>query len=461
MVVDTAYYDLLGIEPTANAADIKKAYRKMSVKLHPDKNRDDPEATEKFQAVSEAYQVLSDDTLRAKYDTQGKEGAVPQQGFEDAGEYFAVIFGGEAFVSYIGELSLLKDITKSAELDEEERQQKEKEKEKEKTEDESKKQQTEESKESKPTASSEHVKTTSHDQSTQQTGPTSQPAESSTDRLMLEHTDTDSKATHTTGETTTTPTEEDLKAKEEQEKEKTKLEEHEEEVRKKREETIETLSKKLIERLSVLTESSYDEECKRSFQSKFQIEANMLKMESFGLDILHTIGKVYKSKGQIYLDSQQLFGIPGFFSGVKAKGGIVMDTFRTVSSALDAQSTMQELTKLQELKATEDELYDEKGEVIPKPTDEEIAELEKLLMGKVLNAAWHGSKYEIQSTLREVCDKVLNDKDEPKFKRVRRAEALILLGDVFAKTTRTKVEQEEAQIFEELVAEATKKKQAK
>ena len=139
-----------------------------------------------------------------------------------------------------------------------------------------------------------------------------------------------------------------------------------------------------------------------------------------------------------------------------------MDTFRTVSSALDAQSTMQELQKLQELKNSTDVLKDEKtGEEIPKPTDEELAELEKIVMGKVLSAAWHGSKYEIQSTLREVCDKVLKDETETKKVRARRAESLILLGKVFLNAKRSKVEQEEAQIFEELVAEATKKKQHK
>lgn len=52
MVKDTAYYDLLGIPPTAQEIDIKKAYRKAAIKLHPDKNPDDPEAGAKFQAVS-------------------------------------------------------------------------------------------------------------------------------------------------------------------------------------------------------------------------------------------------------------------------------------------------------------------------------------------------------------------------------------------------------------------------
>lgn len=58
MVVDTEYYDILQIKPDATAADIKKAYRKRSIKDHPDKNPNDPNATEKFQAISQAYQGM-------------------------------------------------------------------------------------------------------------------------------------------------------------------------------------------------------------------------------------------------------------------------------------------------------------------------------------------------------------------------------------------------------------------
>lgn len=441
MVVDTAYYDTLEVSVTATPVEIKKAYRKMSIKMHPDKNRDDPNATEKFQEISEAYQVLSDETLRAKYDKFGKESAVPNEGFEDADEYFAMIFGGEAFVSYIGELSLLKDLQKSAELNEEqEKKEKEEKEEKERL-------KSEEEKEKK--KGDDNISGTS--------AATGQNTTKESTPLQLhssEHAATEAQSDHTDKPSTE-------EVKNEETKEKSKLQEHEEEMRKKREETITTLSKKLIERLSLLTESENDTACQDAFKEKFQIEANLLKMESFGLDILHTIGKVYCTKAQIYLDSQQLFGIPGFFTSMKAKGGIVMDTFRTVSSALDAQSTMQELQKWQEMKANPDELRNEKGEIVEKPTDEEIAQLEKLLMGKVLNAAWHGNKYEIQSTLRDVCDKVLGDKSEPKDKRIQRANALMLLGKVFVNTTRSKVEQEEAQLFEELVAEATQKKQNK
>jgi len=97
MVADTQYYDALGVPPTATELEIKKAYRKLAVKLHPDKNPGDETAHEKFQVIGEAYQVLSDNQLRAAYDKHGKEGAMPSSGFEDPAEFFSMIFGGEVF----------------------------------------------------------------------------------------------------------------------------------------------------------------------------------------------------------------------------------------------------------------------------------------------------------------------------------------------------------------------------
>lgn len=97
MVKDTTYYDALEVPPTASEIEIKKAYRKLAIKLHPDKNPGDATASEKFQTIGEAYQVLSDPALRKRYDDFGKEGAMPSSGFEDPSEMFTEIFGGHAF----------------------------------------------------------------------------------------------------------------------------------------------------------------------------------------------------------------------------------------------------------------------------------------------------------------------------------------------------------------------------
>ncbi|XP_031844957.1 dnaJ homolog l(2)tid, mitochondrial isoform X2 [Nomia melanderi] len=65
------YYDVLGIPKNASAKDIKKAYYQLAKKYHPDTNKGDPNASKKFQEVSEAYEVLSDETKRKEYDTWG------------------------------------------------------------------------------------------------------------------------------------------------------------------------------------------------------------------------------------------------------------------------------------------------------------------------------------------------------------------------------------------------------
>ena len=67
------FYSILGVSKSANAAEIKKAYRALSLKYHPDKNADDPSAIDKFTDVSAAYEVLSDPDKRRKYDKGGEE----------------------------------------------------------------------------------------------------------------------------------------------------------------------------------------------------------------------------------------------------------------------------------------------------------------------------------------------------------------------------------------------------
>ncbi len=68
------YYDVLGVAREASADDLKKAYRKLAKKLHPDHNPNNPKAEDAFKELSEAYAVLSDAEARAKYDRYGKDG---------------------------------------------------------------------------------------------------------------------------------------------------------------------------------------------------------------------------------------------------------------------------------------------------------------------------------------------------------------------------------------------------
>lgn len=81
---NTTYYDTLGVEEDASAREIKKAYRKLARKHHPDRNPDDPDAEERFKEIQEAYSVLSDEEKRRQYDAQ-RRNPFGGQGFGQGG----------------------------------------------------------------------------------------------------------------------------------------------------------------------------------------------------------------------------------------------------------------------------------------------------------------------------------------------------------------------------------------
>lgn len=97
------YYEILGVSKNATDAELKKAYRKMAIKFHPDKNPDDKEAEEKFKEAAEAYEILSDQNKRARYDQYGHAGVDGNAGggfggggmnMDDIFDHFGDIFGG-------------------------------------------------------------------------------------------------------------------------------------------------------------------------------------------------------------------------------------------------------------------------------------------------------------------------------------------------------------------------------
>merc|ERR1712107_644430 len=109
-VVERELYDLLGVQPEATEAEIRKAFYKKSLALHPDKNPNNPEATEKFQAVSDAYRILGDEDRRRAYDDHGKESAATNMPKIEPLVFFAALFGTHHFEPYVGRLRLAQDI---------------------------------------------------------------------------------------------------------------------------------------------------------------------------------------------------------------------------------------------------------------------------------------------------------------------------------------------------------------
>lgn len=98
------YYEVLGVSKSASDDEIKKAHRKLAKQYHPDLNRDNPEAAEKFKELNEAYEVLSDSSKRAKYDQFGFAGVDPSYGGGGAGGYGGFDMGdiGDIFESFFG-----------------------------------------------------------------------------------------------------------------------------------------------------------------------------------------------------------------------------------------------------------------------------------------------------------------------------------------------------------------------
>ncbi|KAI9358496.1 X-domain of DnaJ-containing-domain-containing protein [Pilaira anomala] len=173
---------------------------------------------------------------------------------------------------------------------------------------------------------------------------------------------------------------------------------------------VEILCEKLVAKLDLYTPNT-----EKEFIETVKKEAEDLKFESHGVELLHTIGFIYNMKVNQYSSKKFAFGLGGMFHSVKEKSYIFSQTVGTLRSAYDLQSTFGELQKAEENGISE----------------EEKARLEETAAIKGLQAIWRGSKLEIESVLRDVCDEVLSDKKCSSEELSKRLHALRLIGNIY------------------------------
>ncbi|KAI9244431.1 X-domain of DnaJ-containing-domain-containing protein [Helicostylum pulchrum] len=185
-----------------------------------------------------------------------------------------------------------------------------------------------------------------------------------------------------------------------------------------RESRVEALASKLINKLSLYTELNDIEEEARyaAFANIIQIEAEDLKRENHGVELLHAIGYTYLTKANQYINKGFAFGLGGMFHSMKQKSYIISETVGTLRSALDLQSSYTELQKAEE-----------KGDL----TEEQRIKLETEAATKGLHAIWRGSKLEVESVLREVCDRILTDQSVSRETLKNRAVGLKIVGMIY------------------------------
>ncbi|WWC72635.1 uncharacterized protein I206_106599 [Kwoniella pini CBS 10737] len=348
--IDLAYYDILGLDSQCTTEQIKKAYRRLAIKFHPDKNRDDPDAEEKFKQISVAYQILSDSKLRKKYNEFGQKnggglggnGNEPAGGFQDPEEVFGKMFGGDRFEDLIGQISIGKDM--------------------------------------KDAFQQQHEQQESGDFMISPTGKPMMTPDAIQRKMLRDRAVAEEKA-------------------------------------KVRRERVDKLAKNLINKLNIFTEAAKGVEDKlvgASFREICRLEAEDLKEESYGTELLNAIGRAYQAKSAQHMASSQ-FAPLGWFHGAKNTFNVMGDTVSTVRSAL-------------ELKAVFDKLQQAEQSGMS-PAD--LRKLEEQAAEQGIRTLWKGAKLEVESVVRETCEKVLTEPSVSREKLHLRAHALGLMAEAY------------------------------
>lgn len=395
MVKDTTYYDILQVSVDASPQEIKKSYRKLAIKTHPDKNPDDPQAQTKFQELAKAYQVLIDDDLRKKYDQFGLDetnGEIPMD--QDPYEMLMTVFGGDSFTSWIGEYGLLKNFLNESEMFQDE------------------------------------------DEEGEEEGGTA----NGKDKNKSETSDSDkNESTELSKHNGKKAAAEKDAAREKARARREKMREFEtkrlEDQRIQVEMLISNLNKK-YEEYTISKKSGSESD----FLNKLQKEIDdNLKYESFGLELLQLIASVYKRKAKNFIMSKKTKGLSKIFTGTREKGKTVASMYKTVSAAMDAMKTQQ---------LTEDIDWDAMDPF-------QRANVETQIQGKSMGLFWALNKFELEQKLKMVVDKLLDDKSIPSKERINKANFLIMISDKFNSATRNPEDMDPVILeFEELVTNA-------
>ncbi|KAL8286722.1 hypothetical protein RQP46_004250 [Phenoliferia psychrophenolica] len=363
--LDMGYYELLGLPATCDLNDVKKAYRRLAIKYHPDKNPDDPSAGERFKDIAIAYATLSDEGLRHAYNEfgRGKGDGPSEEAMVDPEALFSQLFGGPAFQDIIGTISLGTEMKSAMQDDDED--------------------------------SSDPTPITPSTPTTVTVGKDGRvikpvPSPEEVERLA---------------------------------RKKAAKEAHEKKVADEKARVREARVVKLIERLknqiALFTEQAIGEEDQGTtdaVRAIWTIKAEELKQESYGVELLQTVGVAYSMKSKHYLASTGPvpFGLAGWFHSARSTVHIVNETVSTVRSAYALKEVFEKLSA-----AEKSGLSDEKKK-----------ELEDKAAQMGLHALFKGAKLEVQSVVREVCDRILGE-DIPIADLRKRAVAIGILGTVY------------------------------
>lgn len=293
--LDTSYYDILQVPVDADTDAIKKSYRKLALKHHPDKLSADkrtPEADEVFKQISVAYTVLSNPEERKKYNEFGPASKQQENGFVDPEEVFSSLFGGERFEDIIGKVSIGAEMKASLQRE--------------------------------------------HDQQEKESG--AQGGSGAVDGGEGSAGSSSSSKAAVKARKDMTPEEREADRKEREAKRAQEKAEAAERARV-REERVSELYAKLMKKIAIFTEqaaSPLDQEVSRSVRAIWAIEADELKEESYGVELLHAVGEVYLQRSQQYVASHNtVLGFGGWWSGMKNTANVFSDTISTLRSAYE------------------------------------------------------------------------------------------------------------------------------